>query len=193
MFRLKEMIKADPKYTPLVYAGGEIEVFTSDCVAIAFTKRATSQALWNYRFKSEAERNAYIDKYVAKWLAHEALIKANKDENKVRRAKRLREFKAQLKVGVILTDSWGYDQTNVEFYKILEVKNVGTSGMNILIQELGHKHLEAKSWASCDVVPSDELVGEPIWKQVRTGHIPIGQCISLEVWDGKPKYKSWYA
>lgn len=187
MLKLKDHIKNDAKYSPLVYADLGLEIFVSDCAAIGFTSRSTSQPLFNYRFKSHDARNEYLAKFVAKYRESAARMAEYKGNQKVLKAERIKEFRAKLKVGTILSDSWGYEQTNVEFYKILAVEK-----SRIQIVELGHIQGEAKSWASCDVTPSDTTQGEPIWKQVRTDHIPICSSIHLTVWDGKPKYKSWY-
>lgn len=188
MIKLKEVVKADPKYIPLALATEGLEIYVRDNTAMAFKARATSKPLWNYRFKSEVERDTYIKNYIAKFELHMIAKKKYKDESKTRRASDLAEFKSKLKPGAILSDSWGYEQTQVEFYKVLEVK-----GSSVLIVELGHITLEAKSWASCDVMPDlNSTQGEPLWKKVCTNYIPICSSIHLTLWDGKPKYKSWY-
>ena len=102
-------------------------------------------------------------------------------------------------VGDILTDSWGYEQTNVEFYMVTKI----VSACKVEIVELGHTQTDATSAMSGYVVPDrDRRIGEPIVKMVsqdsyekRTGgwHVKIDSCISLTAWGGEPEFQSsWY-
>lgn len=103
-----------------------------------------------------------------------------------------------IKVGDILEDSWGYEQTNVEFYKVTKI----VSPCKIEIVELGHTQLDAVSSMSCHVVPDvNREIGERIIKTVAQDswekqdgryHIKISSCISLTPWNGQPAYCSWY-
>lgn len=104
-----------------------------------------------------------------------------------------------IKVGDILFDSWGYEQTNVEFYKVTKV----LSACKIEIVELGHIRSDYESHGmACDVIPDlDHEISEPIQKMVSQGfwekknnqwHVKINDSISLTAWDGRPKYCSWY-
>ena len=104
-----------------------------------------------------------------------------------------------IKVGDILEDSWGYEQTNVEFYMVTKI----ISACKIEIVELGHIQSNHQAHGmACDVMPdTNRRIGEPIQKMVsqdsyekRTGswHVKISECISLTAWDGRPCYCSWY-
>ena len=98
-------------------------------------------------------------------------------------------FMNSVRVGTILTASWGYDQTQVEFYEVMEV-----SGCTIHIQEVGHETVENKGWCSRSVVPDTaNRIGPVIRKVVRSSSVKIKDYIRLTVWDGKPCYESWYA
>lgn len=104
-----------------------------------------------------------------------------------------------IKVGDILEDSWGYEQTNVEFYMVTKI----VSACKIEIVELGHiqSNHEAHGMA-CDVMPdTNRRIGEPIQKIVSQSswekrdnrwHVKINDSISLTAWDGRPCYCSWY-
>ena len=48
-------------------------------------------------------------------LSHQNAIK-NKEEQKAR----IKKFRDQLEIGTILYTSWGYEQTNVDFYQVIE-------------------------------------------------------------------------
>ena len=62
----------------------------------------------------------------------------------------IEKVKVQPKVGDILYSSWGYDQTNIDFYKVVKV-----SEFSVWIQELSKKIVEVTGWAHEKVVPSD--------------------------------------
>lgn len=80
--------------------------------AMGFIGNAGKHAFY-HSFRSAEAR----DRFVAKWLEDRAAVARYK-------AERLAEKKAKLaaghnlKVGDVLEGSWGYDQTNVEFYQV---------------------------------------------------------------------------
>lgn len=104
-----------------------------------------------------------------------------------------------IKVGDIFEDSWGYEQTNVEFYMVTKI----ISACKVEIVELGHTQVSVESSMSGYVNPDREnRIGEPVQKIVsqdawekRDGrfHIKINSSISLTPWDGRPCFQSsWY-
>ena len=104
-----------------------------------------------------------------------------------------------IKVGDILQDSWGYEQTNVEFYLVTKI----VSAFKIEIVELGHTTVSTESSMSGYVMPDTNCrIGEPLQKMVsqssyekRDGrwHVKINDSVSLTAWDGQPCFQSsWY-
>jgi hypothetical protein len=116
------------------------------------------------------------------------------------------------KVGDILYSSWGYDQTNIEFFKVVKV-----SEFSVWIQEIGKKVVEVTGWAHQNVVPVDSAEYQvrnwdnekddwdnvntfitkthPIQrKKIQASHATYGVSLnsfsSAWVWDGKPKGQS---
>jgi hypothetical protein len=109
------------------------------------------------------------------------------------------------KVGDILYSSWGYDQTNIEFFKVVKV-----SEFSVWIQEVGSKIVEITGWAHEKVVPSDssdyqvrdwDNPGEYITKthpiqrkKIQTyggGYgVSLNSYAIAQLWDGKPKEAS---
>lgn len=90
------------------------------------------------------------------------------------------------KVGDILYASWGYEQTNVDFYEVVEV-----SGQSATIRKIS-RHVVADHTYSVDVMPNPgSFVGAPKKKRVqksRGGKYEIkvnGEYAWL--WEGKPK------
>jgi len=86
------------------YSDGKDTVYR----AICFTRKSF-RPRWHYTFKSEAARQSYITRDVAARTEHQATVHA-------RRAKRYQPH--TLVVGDVLVSSWGYDQTNVDFYEV---------------------------------------------------------------------------
>jgi hypothetical protein len=90
-------------------------------------------------------------------------------------------------VGDILYTSWGYDQTNVNFYQVVGVP----SPAMVVIREIGSKEV-----ADSKVVAAPNIfVGPPVRKKIRPSGqggksyaVKITGYSSAYVWDGNPKY-----
>lgn len=107
-----------------------------------------------------------------------------------------KNFKSSFNKNDILVCSWGYDQTNVNYYKVLEVK-----GKKITLQEIGYNYVE-EGFMSGHVTPdTDKTFGTPIVKTISIlaygdnihESIKINSSIRLYKWDGRPNYMSYYA
>lgn len=98
------------------------------------------------------------------------------------------------KVGDILHGSWGYDQTNCDFFQVLEVRPHA-----LKIHKIGGNLVASTGPDSADVVPVKDAFLErhqPVWVTIqidpRYGHsIPSPEYGSLSKWDGRPCYSSW--
>jgi len=70
-----------------------------------------------------------------------------------------------IEVGDIFRASWGYDQTNVDYYKV-----VRKTAKMVELVEIGSKMGEATSWASAHVSPDpDRVIGTP-FKRIPTAY-----------------------
>jgi len=103
------------------------------------------------------------------------------------------------KVGDILISSWGYDQTNVDFYKVLKIS---PSGKSVSIQRIkgtiaekgGYMSGEATVAIPHEVAEFDNKVMTKLAKPNRDGYgVKIKNYAWAYLWDGKPHYCSWYA
>ena len=117
----------------------------------------------------------------------------------------IEKSKVQPQVGDILYSSWGYDQTNIEFFKVVKV-----SEFSVWIQKVNSKIVEVTGWAHERVIPTDSSEYEVrIWEkpgEYETKVYPVkrhkiqswgeGYGVSLNsyasawLWDGKPKNAS---
>lgn len=125
--------------------------------AIAFSGKAQKPS-FHIRFKDAARRA----KYVEEWLDG---LKRSADFKAERRAAK-KAFKHTLEVGSVLRCSWGYDQTNIDFFevtaligdKMVEVREIAQEA-----EETGFMQ------GKCVPVPGN-YVGKPMRKRVKEGN-----------------------
>jgi hypothetical protein len=112
--------------------------------------------------------------------AHKALQKAARRLGAVR-----------LEVGSILCGSWGYDQTNVEFF---EVMSLSATRKTCAIRELRHDERASVSSMSGKVFPLPGEYTGPLLerKLVQNDTVKLDVC-TLSLWDGRELYASHYA
>lgn len=141
--------------------------------AIAFIGKAQKPS-WNYTFRNEAECARRI-------LASIQGINAHEKAKAERKAERCKPH--ALKVGDILTGSWGYDQTNVDYVEVIEVPGPRT----VIIREIGCDIERHDGFGSDYVVPvKGSYKGEAKRKVVNNGSIKLsswGRYCSK--WSGK--------
>ena len=95
-------------------------------------------------------------------------------------------------VGDIFYGSWGYDQTNVNFYEV-----TGLTGASVKIREVGQIQV-GDSGPSESVVPDKgNYIGPEMTKRLKSGYqgsaaIRVNDVISAWAWDGKPKHRTGY-
>src|SRR5688572_9027989 len=80
--------------------------------AIAYIGKSNKPA-FHYTFRSEEERTKHINDLFADVARREAY----KAEQKIAK----KAFRHTITVGEILYSSWGYEQTNVEFYEVIAI------------------------------------------------------------------------
>jgi hypothetical protein len=104
----------------------------------------------------------------------------------------------KMELGAILVSSWGYEQTNVDFYVVVEM----TAKMVKLLplhkktrQEDGYCSMAGTTTATKET----NFRGEILKKKIQNGGYSEGGYVKIEsyayakLWDGKKKYESWYA
>src|SRR5579859_5758462 len=100
-----------------------------------YYKRLTSgpnkgryKLLQNFAFSKEENRTSWVENKLA------VINKRIQEKTEVTTAKK--KIRADMQhgfaVGQILYDSWGYDQTNIDFYEVVEVKT-----KSVLLQSIG--------------------------------------------------------
>lgn len=142
---------------------------------IAFAGKS-NKPLWNYRFKDDAQRQRQIDESIKS----RKLTKEYKDKKIQER----REYQHSYKVGDIFDTSWGYDQTNVDFYQVVEVR-----GKVLIVRKISEKTDSEHQGAEYVVPVKDSFIGDPI------RILPTSSGVKIEghygsLWEGKPVYQT---
>jgi hypothetical protein len=145
--------------------------------AVAFVGRQT-RPRWHYSFPSEASRRREIDRLFA--------------ERRPAAKYRAERAKAHtLQRDAILVCSWGYEQTNVEFYQVIRALPA-----SVELRRIQSNRLEAGAQGmqgTCTPIPNS-FIGEP--KRYRadgTNSVKIADRIRASPWDGRPRHWSSYA
>jgi hypothetical protein len=147
-----------------------------------------SQNPKRYYFRSAENRDRYIESQ--KLAADEA------ERSKIRRTAERDQsqaaMSAQLQVGTMLVNSWGYDQTNIDFYQI-----VRRTDRSVWIRPIGCRQVEGSEGFMCDkVMPArDSFKNDdpPIRKTIGPHGIAMdcGGCRITAI--NEQHYRSWYA
>lgn len=147
----------------------------SDAVAYLYTIQRTGKAA-AVMFQGKADKPAYHYTYrsvesrnqaVAEFFASRQKSLAYKAE---RKAKRMGEGRG-LEVGDILKASWGYEQTNIDYYEVTAL--VGSRMVEL--REIAQETIEtAFMQGKCVPLPGN-YVGEPIRKVAHSGSVKLAK------------------
>ena len=159
------------------------------CKAMLF-KGKQAKPLWHFRFKSEEKMEEYIK--------DEIQLKQNSfeySENYKAEAKAKRERLAKaIKPGDIFNYSWGWEQTNQNFYQVIEKK----TPYSMVVREIGYRTLEELSWASSHIRPIKDDFYEKEEFTVRLDQYggfkrSCGSANLVDNPETSKHYLSWYA
>lgn len=93
------------------------------------------------------------------------------------------------KVGDIVYSSWGYDQTNVEFYEVVKVTQKTVSIQAIRSDIVPDGFMCGRATPRPGEYESDDI----ITRIPKSGRMRISSFSAAWAWDGQSKYCSWYA
>ena len=96
----------------------------------------------------------------------------------------------EIKVGDVWSSSWGYDQTNVDFYKVIKKTN-----KMIWLRKIGQIYVKQTSWASEDVLPdpTNELWERDYIKREKLAKMPEAQLLEEDKGEGAYVYVKYPA
>lgn len=143
---------------------------------IAFAGKA-GKPLWHHWFGTAASRLDMITRSIASRKAH---LKYREERMGARKG-----FQHTLKVGDVLYTSYGYDQTNVSFYEVVETK-----GKSVVVCKIGGREVEARQNISYVVPAVGTCRGEKSLHRVGEGNSVKIDNHYAHKWDGKPVYET---
>ena len=149
-----------------------------------------AKKLWNAKvfwelYRKQEDRDNRYQEFKKSWTSRMEYFENKKQEKK--------SFQNPAKVGDILYSSWGYDQTNIDFYQVVKV-----SGKTIKIREIKGRQTESTGFMTGEVVAvPDSFVGNELKKIVKPASdgyaVTITSYADAWKWDGSPKSYSSYA
>jgi len=167
---------------------GEVHTWSKDgkIFAVAYTGKQ-ARPTWNYRFLTEANRAEKVNSFFDG-------IEARKKFRAVRHTER--NIPHAFQVDDILYASWGYDQTNIDFFQIVAVTQ-----KTVTFRKICQAVVDGTCGFMCEnvIASKNEWLNDKIY--TRPAH---GDCFAfaeykgdhrlhLSKWDGRPLYQSHYA
>lgn len=137
-----------------------------------------------------AQKTAYISRECTRKANQEKRAAEYREQKKADR----RAAAAEVKVGDIFVNSWGYDQTNVDFAEVTAL-----NGLKATLRPLSHTTSQTEGYSSMagHAMPTPGAYkGGEFTKQLQgsAGHPAFSaKCGYWRKWDGRPQYESWYA
>lgn len=179
------------RYIPA--GSAKVEDRHSDAVAYAYTTKdglpaaivycgRREKSVWHHRFSKPEVRERHVAAFFEARRSH-AKFKAEQA------AKRAAQGRG-LDVGDIVYTSWGYEQTNTEFFQITAL--IGKAMVEL--REIAQAREDSTCWMQWRATPeAGRFVGEPIRRVAKAGSVRIDDVRHAWKWDGRPKHCSGYA
>ena len=143
---------------------------------VAFAGRA-QKPVWHYRFRSEGQLQKKIDDSIK--------TRRSIAQNRKERAEQ-RKIPHSLKKGDILSSSWGYDQTNIDFYEVVDVL-----AKSVVVRKIGEKVVKSSPGSDYVVPAPGKFIGPAMRKRAtKDNYVRIDSVSSASPWNGKPLYQT---
>ncbi len=154
-----------------------------------------TMAIWNgkaakpshhYSFITQETLQKNFDYY---WQRSEKILRQREERKREKSAKRANLRAADhWAVGDVIYNSWGYDQTNIDYYQVVEVKD-----RVIVVRPIRQDYKETGNMCGWTQPRRNEFRGDPVTKPLdENGRISFkygGSC----KWAGQPVWSSHYA
>ncbi len=147
-------------------------------------------AHYSFRYNDISKSIMTMNLFVDKFIQTETNTALAKEQAKTALAVARKNFNNPYVIGQILYNSWGYDQTNVDFYQVTK-----TEGKTVFVCKVAQHATESENMSGKTMPVKDSFIGEEIKKviQVRMYNNKTSSYIKgLSEWDGQPKYYSSY-
>lgn len=150
---------------------------------------------FNYYFSNEERAIEYVNEFINKI----EILEKRKQESKIKKKAAQEEgLKSELvKPGTIFYQSWGYEQTNINFYQVIAIK-----GRTAIFREIASEEVPGSMYShgmACQVRPvKDSFKGDEFKKLIVFAefgvYVNFNSYSNLSIYEnGKDGiYKSWY-
>ena len=153
----------------------EIKDAAKGCFVVSFQRKDLfCVELWRsklikkpetYSFRKPESRLAYVNK----WIDN----RQKREQSKVETRKINSETGSGLQVGDVLSATWGYEQTNYNYYEVTKI--IGKSMVEI--REI-KQMIEETEWMQGKCAPAPgEYIGEPMRRKAKNGGLRVTDCI----------------
>ena len=149
---------------------------------IAYKGKA-GRAAWNYSFTTREQ----AEKYAREWFDSLTGWEARKSQWRAEASK-----PHTLKPDDIVYNSWGYDQTNIDWYQVVQV-----SEHFVWLRRIGANVTETSFMSGPTIPKPNHFISEEVTKHKATAN-EHGNYITFKYgagsnWDGQKLHCSWYA
>lgn len=153
----------------------------NELVIMGFSGRAKKNKFY-FKFPNKEKRDIYIEKFLKE---QENLIK----RKHMKREEEKKIINESIEIGKIYYTSWGYEQTNGEFYQVVGRKGKKT----LLLKEIGSNQISSGFDSGYFEAVKDNFISENII-ETRVGSMKIGKDYKKYLYEYKNKavYRSWY-
>ena len=149
------------------------------CAAIFFKR--DKKPSYHYSFNNVLQRDEFISQ-------KEKSADNDAERAELSKQKAIEEAE-KMNIGTILYSDWGYEQTNIDFYIIVE-----RSGVSVTLQEIGGIRKYSSDMSGTVTPDTTKKIGEPFKKRInKYGNISLTSYSGAYLYDGKPKMFSTYA
>ncbi|MDO8421123.1 MAG: hypothetical protein Q7S99_03075 [Parvibaculum sp.] len=135
---------------------------------------------FHFRYTKEATRTARVAEFFKQRQARRASMAARKAESNKPHT---------LEVGHVLKSTWGYDQTNVDFYEVVEVNGAHM----VTIRKIASSAESTGDMTAREMPVIGEYISAPKRKRVTCGGVRIASYSFASLWDCRPVSTSSYA
>jgi len=182
-------------YEEALQVGGGIimKYFAKKFLLTPKGKYQKEKCLFFYAFRDESVRDEKVSKNIDNITANLITLENEKAQKKEAQKNLVNPFK----VGSLFYDSWGYDQTNIDFFQVVEVKP-----KSVVLRKIGQIfHKSAGFMCEYVLADVDNFIGEPFARPLRVSRDGKSIGVNAEMsrrgllfeYHGQPKYQSHYA
>jgi len=154
----------------------------SDAVAYIYTSfKDTPAALLFFGEQAKPVWNKFFtnDRVRSSWVKEGFEARQKQLSQKAQRRAEKAAQGSGLVAGDILVSSWGYEQTNIDYYEV-----VATSGKNsVTIRQIAAHSTSTGNLTGYSVPQSGQVIGEPMRKIARDGRVRITSFSSAKKWN----------